>query len=235
MHRRLNNGFRLTLDSGGGQQPASQGIQGNDQIARLIDLIGNEQFSIRVAATRELIELGPQAVPALLTALQEGLWFTRECAAQALGQIGNSQAIDPLAGRLQDENIGVRCSAAQALSLMIERHGAAQVGGIIAQLGPGVATDAVKAIRKTSPLAGRRLDEYFGEHPDALPKEDRRQERERRQEKEKRQDSEDRPDTKDRASSEEDTFCEEAATSVRAEDGFRSLWDRFRRYLESRS
>jgi HEAT repeat protein len=163
MHHSLGQGLRLTLDSGLDRSGPPEGERKTDQVARYIDLIGNEQFSIRVAAIRELIGLGQQAVPALIRALQEGLWFTRECAAQALGHIGDPQAIGPLIACLEDENIGVRRSAARALSDIIEGAGLTQVASVVAQLTPTAARDTVELIRKASPLAGRKLDEVLGE------------------------------------------------------------------------
>jgi hypothetical protein len=211
MPHSLGNGLRLTLDSGGGQRSLPKGKKDDDQIARLVDLIGNEQFSIRVAATKELIELGEPAVPALLSALREGLWFTRECAAQALGRIGGAESIEPLLGRLEDENIGVRRSAVQALSMLVERDGPAQVGVVIAGLEPRFAASVLEAIRRSNPLTGRRLDEYLGRHRDDHQNKEARAEPEGHE-----------PSGKD-------------ATLFQANGGFGSLWKRLRQYLQSRS
>jgi hypothetical protein len=212
MPQSLDNGFRLTLDSGKGPQAAPGGTKHADQIARLVDLIGNEQFSIRVAATKELIEMGPPAIPALLNALQEGLWFTRECAARALGRIGGSEVIGPLLERLEDENVGVRRSALEALSRMVERDGPEQTGEVIAGLQRGRAVAVLEAIRKTSPLTGRRLDEYLGEHHAALQRKEKRAETEARHQ-----------------SVDEDNAAD-------GDDGaLRSLMDRMCRYFRSRS
>jgi hypothetical protein len=212
MPQSLDNGFRLTLGSGKGQPASPKGRQHADQIARLIDLIGNEQFSIRVAATKELIEMGPPAIPALLEALREGLWFTRECAARALGRIGGDEVVEPLLERLQDENVGVRRSALEALSTMVDRFGPEQTGEIIAGLERGRAVAILETIRRANPLTGRRLDEYFGGHHDTLQKKETRSESETR-----------------RQAAEKDV-------AVHAGDGaFRTLWDRLSRSLRSRS
>ena len=212
MPQSLDNGFRLTLDSGKGQQAAPRGRKHADQIARLVDLIGNEQFSIRVAATKELVEMGPPAIPALLDALRGGLWFTRECAARALGRIGGDEVIEPLMERLQDENVGVRHSALEALSRMVERDGPEQIGAAVADLEPRRAAVVLEAIRAANPLTGRRLDEYLGDHHGAPKRREARAETETR-----RQPAEGEP----------------AADS--GDGGFRTLWDRMCRYLRSRS
>lgn len=212
MPRSLDNGFRLTLDSGKGQQAAPQGRKHADQIARLIDLIGNEQFSIRVAATKELVATGPPAIPALLDALHGGLWFTRECAARALGRIGGDEVVGPLLERLQDENVGVRRSALEALSMMVDRDGPGQVGEAIAGLEPGRAVGFLEAIRNASPLTGRRLDEYLGDHHAVLRGKETRAE----------------PETHRQP-------AEKGDIAAAGDGGVRSLWERIRRYLQSRS
>jgi len=212
MPQSLDNGFRLTLDSGKGQPATPKGRKHADQIDRLVDLIGNEQFSIRVAATKELIEMGPPAIPALLEVLREGLWFTRECAARALGRIGGDEVIEPLLECLQDENVGVRRSALEALSMMVDRDGPEQTGEAIAGLEHGRAVGILETIRGANPLTGRRLDEYFGDHHDALQRKEIRAEPEARRQ----------PAEKD-------------AAALGGDGGFRSLWDRIFRYLRSRS
>ena len=212
MPQSLDNGFRLTLDSGKSRSATPQGRKHADQIARLVDLIGNEQFSIRVAATKELIEMGPPAIPALLGALREGLWFTRECAARALGRIGGDEVIEPLLERLQDENVGVRRSALEALSMIVGRDGPEPAGQVIAGLERSRAVGVLETIRRASPLTGRRLDEYFGDHHDVLRKKETRAVPEAHRQP-----------------------VEQDAPVLGGDGGFRSLWDRICRYFRSRS
>jgi hypothetical protein len=204
----LGQGLRLTLDSGLARSGLPEGGRNTDQVARCIDLIGNEQYSIRVAATRELIGMGEKAVPELIRVLQEGLWFTRECASQALGQIRDPQAIEPLMKCLDDENIGVRRSVARALSNIAEGEGLTRVAAAIAQLPPALARDTMEIIRKVSPLAGRKLDEslgepahHHGEHP----------------------------------GTEESGLSADDNSHTLLSAAFRSLWERLRHHLQSRS
>jgi len=117
-----------------------------------------------VAATRKLSSLGKRPVPALLRALQDGVWYTRECAAQALGEIADVRAIEPLISCLQDENVGVRRSAAGALSRIVEKDGLDKVADVLSQAPEDDGRLILEAIRKASPLAGRKLDEISGHH-----------------------------------------------------------------------
>ena len=206
----LKQNLRLTLGSDKKKPPSSRERNITGQIERYIDLISNEQYSVRVAATKELCGLGAEAVPVLLRALLEGLWYTRECAAQALGCIGDLRAIEPLIDRLGDENVGVRRSAASALSELIENEGLAQVAEAIRRFRPAVRRDIVEAIRSASPLAGRRLVEVLG---DSL---------------------------RERHRSEQGVSQVQAPSGKRPvpsskRDGVRSLWDIVREYFQSRS
>jgi len=154
--------LRLTLDSGPGESMGNQRTIADDQIDRIIELIGNEQFSIRMAAIKELNDIGEKAVPALLQALCQGLWYTRECAAQVLGNIGDPRAVEPLIACLKDDNVGVRRSAAAALSKMVEGDVMETVMQSIARADVATRRDIVDAIRRISPLTGRKLDEMLG-------------------------------------------------------------------------
>lgn|GEM_PF-1646460 len=154
--------LRLTLGAHGQHASPQEGDASDGKIERLIGLIANEQFSIRMAAAKKLSQLGMKAVPALLEALHEGLWYTRECAIQALGNIGDPRAIEPLMTALGDENIGVRRSAAHALSNLIEKDELEAVAKALSQLDVGAQKAALEIIRKVSPLAGRKLKEGLG-------------------------------------------------------------------------
>jgi hypothetical protein len=142
--------------------------------------------------------------------LQEGLWYTRECAAQALGCIGDLRAIEPLIDRLGDENVGVRRSAAGALSGLIEDEGLAHVAAAIERYRPPVRRDIVEAIRSASPLAGRKLDEILG---DSLREHHR----------------------KEQHPSEMKPPSGKSPASPAKGSGVRSLWDIVREYFRSRS
>jgi HEAT repeat protein len=160
--KKSEDDLRLTLGAQGQHASSQKGNASDEKIERLIGLIGNEQFSIRMAASKKLSLLGKKAVPALLEALHEGLWYTRECAIQALGNIGDPRAIEPLINALGDENIGVRRSAAHALSNLIEKDELEAVARAFAQADEDAQKAALETIRKASPLAGRKLKEVLG-------------------------------------------------------------------------
>jgi HEAT repeat protein len=208
--KRPREEFRLTLDSDL-QETSPPGQDAPDEtIERFIDLIRNEQFSIRIAATRKLISIGRKAVPALLKVLQNGLWYTRECAARALGDIGDVRAIEPLVVRLGDENVGVRKAAANAIAGIVDKDGLAEVAEAIAQLPEDRRGIVLEFIRKASQLAGRRLDEILGVHGEPHKK-------------------------MEEMGGEGASLFEKANYAGPLNDGMRRLWNRLRRLFETGS
>lgn len=203
-----NDDLRLTLDSDPQRARLRRGNTPDGKIERLIDLIGNEQFSIRVAATKKLSLLGEKAVPALMECLQKGLWYTRESAAQTLGNIGDSRAIGPLISGLKDENVGVRRAAACALVSMIGKERLSDVAKAIAQADQDAQRYVLETIRKASPLAGRKLDGALGELPEPSRK------------------------VEEKGVGERSLFGDLGLRKVEGEAGW-SLWKRLRRFLEA--
>lgn len=57
----------------------------------------------------------PQALDALIDALQEASAYVRMGAAKALGNIGANNAVEPLLQRLHDDDYSVQCAVAEAL------------------------------------------------------------------------------------------------------------------------
>src|SRR6185436_2582227 len=69
------------------------------------DLLMDESTSRRAAAAQRLADLGrPLASPYLVAALADNSWEVRQAAAEALGQIGESEAIAPLQDLLDRGN-----------------------------------------------------------------------------------------------------------------------------------
>jgi hypothetical protein len=88
-----------------------------EQIRRLIAALDQPGDELYDYAEDELIALGPQAVPALITALSEqGPWLRAYRAAEALGQIGDGRASRPLVTALRHPHSNVRWGVVRALA-----------------------------------------------------------------------------------------------------------------------
>ena len=76
--------------------PAMSTIATPDDIPGLIQTLRSSNHTLREAATAKLIGLGRDAVPALLEALNLDSPLARYRAVEALGQIGDARAVEPL-------------------------------------------------------------------------------------------------------------------------------------------
>jgi HEAT repeat protein len=87
---------------------------GTPAVPALIGALRDEDVEVRWAA-EALGKIGTPAVPALIGALGDEYARVRWAAAEALGEIGDPQAVLDLIGALRDEDAEVRRAAAEAL------------------------------------------------------------------------------------------------------------------------
>ncbi len=90
-------------------------MRAKDAIGPLIEALSVKNDAIQKESTRALINLGPDAVPALIAALKSPDADTREFSIRALGEIEDKRAEEPIIGLLNDKNNGVTEVAALAL------------------------------------------------------------------------------------------------------------------------
>ena len=92
-------------------------VPSREQVAALIDALGDSAHPLHASAVDELVALGPGAVPALCAALDPARpWLTIYRAAEAAGRIGDGRAAGPLIQALHHPNSNVRWSAVRALA-----------------------------------------------------------------------------------------------------------------------
>jgi hypothetical protein len=88
-----------------------------EQIANLIQALGDPTHELHPVAVRQLIAIGAPAVPALSEALQPNRsWLTSYRAAEALAQLADGRATDALIEALHHTNSNVRWGAVTALA-----------------------------------------------------------------------------------------------------------------------
>ncbi len=89
----------------------------DDRIHELINALGDPHHHQHASAISELVAIGPDAVPALGSALSpDRPWLTAYRAAEALAQIGDGRASGPLINALRHPNSNVRWNVVRALA-----------------------------------------------------------------------------------------------------------------------
>lgn len=127
---------------------------GRRAISKLISVLEKEDYVTRLKAVEALSQVGKGAVPTLIEILEKGLWYVRECAALALGKIGDLRALEPLAHRLEDENVGVRQAAASALTKLFSSDSLAK---LLQGMEPEGITRIVDLASRLDPQLGERV------------------------------------------------------------------------------
>ncbi len=101
-------------------------------IASLISSLSAEEVEVRLACRDALVAMEESAVDALITALDDANAFTRQHAAEALGEIADPAAAAPLLAALNDDNRLVRLAATYAVGKVGSNTATTQ---LIARLG----------------------------------------------------------------------------------------------------
>jgi len=101
----------------------------------LLELMCDQSWHVRERAVEALVKRGDQVIEPVKALLAEGLWYTRACAADALGQLADVAGLEALAVRLSDENPSVRKSVSRALAAIAARHGAKTVKDALERAG----------------------------------------------------------------------------------------------------
>jgi HEAT repeats/HEAT repeat len=126
------------------QQPVDEGTQ--IRTAKLIAKLGDKEPSVRDSVVASLVQIGPPAVPLLITAMEDEDWVIRQGASQALGRIGDRQAVGPLINALGDKNQWIRQYAAEALGLIGDKQAIKPLVKVMGDDSPGVRAVAAKAL-----------------------------------------------------------------------------------------
>lgn len=92
-------------------------------IQKLEGDLHNPDKSIRVSAMSAFVSSGDQAIPYLLTILDDNDWKVRYRAAEALGLIGSSAAVQGLIHLTGDTKDHVRYMASKSLGLIGDKSG----------------------------------------------------------------------------------------------------------------
>ena len=84
----------------------------------LISLLEHDNKQLRESAINSLIQIGAPSVDALIESLTKENCLRRQCAAIALGRLGDACAIEPLVKLMKDKDPSVREAVATSLSAL---------------------------------------------------------------------------------------------------------------------
>lgn len=84
-------------------------------VEQLINLLNDKDWSIRMDAAKNLVDIGAPAVENLINSLDNENWQIRWHCAEILGEIGDVRGIKPLIDILNDKNSGVQSNSVIAL------------------------------------------------------------------------------------------------------------------------
>jgi hypothetical protein len=101
----------------------------------LLEFLCDQSWHVRERAVDALVARGHEVMDALVAMMDEGLWYTRAGAAQALGRIGEVDGLDSLVAHYEDENSTVRRAVASALAALVTRHGTEPIGAAFKRAG----------------------------------------------------------------------------------------------------
>ncbi len=96
--------------------PTSAAAENHSAVQQLIDRLASRDGVSRYAARRQLVHLGPVAVPCVIRALRDHRRQVRWEIAKVLGEIADPIAASALVESLEDRDSDVRWLAAEALT-----------------------------------------------------------------------------------------------------------------------
>jgi HEAT repeat protein len=145
----------------------------DESIEVLLSVLEQESWFLRDQAVRALATLGERVVEPLIDYLGSGLWYTRACAAGALGRMGVPLAAGPLVGLLRDANRTVRDAAFDALVELaaseIGTHAVAEAVGALPERARRFLLDGIAARdREAAGGVGRAMEEQAQRGPERL-------------------------------------------------------------------
>ena len=135
-------------------------------IDSLSTAISDEHPHVRRAATRALAKIGAPAVPVLASALEMFYPDVRRIAAESLGEIKDSRAVEPLCAALDNRYPRVRMAAAEALGKIGDLRATASLAAALKNRNPEVRQKSAEALgeikdpRAVEPLCAALEDEY---------------------------------------------------------------------------
>lgn len=105
-----------------------------ESVAKLVDMLNDKSWVVRKYVSETLGKMGRIAVPHLLEALTNGVWYVRANSANALGSIGDPIALEPLSRFFDDDNETVKQSATDAFKKIFVNASVEDIANMMTKL-----------------------------------------------------------------------------------------------------
>ena len=131
--------------------------RGASAIPLLVEMLAQDSWTLREASAAALAAMGPQVLHSVLPLARSGLWFARAAATRVLGAVGGSESVPVMLRMLSEENSTVTSAAADALTRICQRGGAASVSRRLFELESAARDAALVQIEARDLDSGARV------------------------------------------------------------------------------
>jgi HEAT repeat protein len=107
-----------------------------ESLSLLVECLCDESWYLRDLAQQAFLRLGEDGAAVILPLLEQGLWFTRTCAAGILGQLAWRPAVPALLRLADDGNRTVGEAACEALVAIGRARGVFRIAHVLHRLPP---------------------------------------------------------------------------------------------------
>ncbi len=129
-----------------------------ESLSLLVECLCDESWYLRDLAQHAFLRLGEDGAPVILPLLEQGLWFTRTCAAGILGQLAWRPAVPALLRLADDGNRTVGEAACDALVAIGRGRGAFRIAHVLHRLPPDVRRRRLQDLARRDGALAARLE-----------------------------------------------------------------------------
>ncbi len=136
---------------------------GAEAVPQLLEMLEGSSWTLRECAIEALANLGRAAVDPVLALARSGLWYSRAAAARVLGASGGPECVPVLLAMLLEDNRTVRECGSDALCEICERGGAISVARGLCAMDPIAREAAVNLMESRLEGIARKLRELMAD------------------------------------------------------------------------
>ncbi len=129
-----------------------------EALSLLVECLSDESWYLRDLAEHALLRMGERGGEALLSIVEQGLWFTRASAARVVGRLGYGPAVPGLLRLCADSNASVVQAARAALVDLGHRGGSVRIAWELFRMTPEARRDMLARLGAADAPLHERLE-----------------------------------------------------------------------------